>query len=75
MDQNEKPTITSSFNIGLFLFSALVSGIQYVMTSEEAKSAHPVGLVISIIMDACFVLVLMLIVAAMFKAFWDRLIT
>lgn len=75
MNQNEQPAITASFNIGLFLFAVFLSGFEYIMTSDEARNAHPVGLIMSIVFDACIVLPVLVIVAALFKAFWDRLVS
>jgi len=45
------------------------------VSSDEVKNASPEGLILSIILDALLVFLIMLIIAAWFKVFWDRLIS
>lgn len=67
----ESHRITPKFNLALFAFNALTGIIKFSLTAKVGFG----GLILTSILDAVFVICVLLILAWFLKEFWIRLIS
>ncbi len=69
------PRLTARFNFAAFSLLAITGIVKFLLTSDKVNGSSPIGVLLSIVLDAMYVLALILAVALLIRMFWNRFVT